>query len=78
MSSLLSNLVDNLSDGFRNIKYTDCRSYFEYILTEEDELLIFICLKCSKNHKMHLSKELANKFANTYEFSNGDISLFCC
>ena len=51
MSSSLSNPVDNLSDGLHNIKCTDCKSCLEYISTEEDELLMFNCLKCSKNHK---------------------------
>ena len=76
MSSPLSNLVDNLSDGLHNIKCTDCKSYLEYISTKKDELLIFNCLKCSKNHKTHFNKELINKFANTYEFFNGDINKF--
>ena len=76
MSSSLLNLVDNLSDGLHNIKCTDCKSYLEYISIEEDELLIFNCQKCSKNHKKHFNKELINKFANTYEFSNRDIIKF--
>ena len=77
MSSSLSNLVDNHSDGLHNIKCTDCKSYLEYISTKEEELLIFHCLKCSKNQKKHFNKELINKLANTYEeFSNEDINKF--
>ena len=74
MSSSLSSLVDNLSDGLHNIKCTDCKSYLEYISTEEDEFLIFNCLKCSKKHGKHFNKELINKFANTCKFSNGEIN----
>ena len=55
MSSSLSNPVDNLSDGLHNIKCTDCKSCLEYISTEEYELLMFNCLKCSKNHKKHFN-----------------------
>ena len=76
MSSSLLNLVDNLSDGLHNIKCRDCKSYLEYISIEKDELLMFTCLKCSKNHIKHFNKELINKFADTYQFSNGDINRF--
>ena len=76
MSSSLSSLVDNLSEGLHNDKCTDCKFYLEYISIEKDELLIVNCVKCSKNHKKHFNNELINKFANTYEFSNGDINTF--
>ena len=49
--SLISNFVDGLSGRLHNIKYRDCKSDLEYKSTEQDELFIFNCLKCSKNHK---------------------------
>ena len=76
MSCPLSNLVENLSELFHDIKCTNRKSYLEYISTEDDKLLIFNCLKCSKNHKKHFNKKLIDKFANTYEFSKGDINKF--
>ena len=76
MSCSLSNLVDNLSELLHDIKCTNRKSCLEYISTEDDKLLIFNCLKCSKNHKKHFNKKLINKFANTYEFSKGDINKF--
>ena len=54
MSSSLSSLVDNLSEGLQNDKSTDCKSYLEYISTK-DELLIFNGLKCCKNHENHFN-----------------------
>ena len=51
MLSLLSNLVNGLYDGLHNSKCTGCKSDLQYISTEEDELFIFNCLECSKNHK---------------------------
>ena len=39
MSSLLSNLVDNLSDGVHKIKWTDCKSCLDYISTKDNELI---------------------------------------
>ena len=46
MSSSLSSLADNLFEGLHN----DCKSRLEYT-SAKDRLLIFNCLKCSKNHK---------------------------
>ena len=42
MSSSLSNLVDNLSEGLHSDKCTDCKSYLDY-MTTKDEQLIFRC-----------------------------------
>ena len=36
MSSSLSNLIDNLSDGFHGDKCIDCKSYFDYMITQDD------------------------------------------
>ena len=58
MSSSPSNLVDNLSEGLRNDKCTDSKSRLEYI-SAKDELLIFNCLKCSKNHKNYSNKNIS-------------------
>ena len=38
---------------------------------------ILLYLKCSKNHKKHFNKDLIKRFANTYEFFDGDINKFC-
>ena len=56
MFSSLSNVVDNLFDGVHNIKCTGCNCYREYISTEEDELLEFNCLECTKNYQKYLTK----------------------
>ena len=40
MSTLLSNLVDNLSEGIHNCKCTNCKSYFDYMITKDDQLII--------------------------------------
>ena len=73
MSSSLSGLVDNLSEGLHNDKCTDCKSCLECISTE-DELLISNCLKCSKSHKNNFDKYLIKRFASTYKSCDGDIS----
>ena len=44
MSSTLSSLVDNLSEGLHNEKCTDCKSRLGY-MTTKDEQLIFRCFE---------------------------------
>ena len=45
-------------------------------MTAKDEQLIFRCFKCKKNYEKDFSKELIQRFANTYEFCNGDLNRF--
>ena len=42
MSSSLSGLVDNLSEGLCSDKCTDCKSCLNYMITKDDQL-IFRC-----------------------------------
>ena len=44
MSSSLTSLVDNLTEGLHNNKCKDCKPCFEYIPTKDSQLL-FKCLK---------------------------------
>ena len=75
MSTSLSNLVINLSEGFHNDRCIDCKSYLEYITTK-DEQLIFRCFRCKKNYERDFNKELIPRFANIYAFCNGDLNKF--
>ena len=40
MSRSLSILVDNLSEGLHNNKCTDCKSYLDYIITKDGQLIL--------------------------------------
>ena len=42
----------------------------------KDDQLIFRCFECRKNYKKNFNKKLIKKFANIYEFCNGDINKF--
>ena len=75
MSTLLSKLVDNLSEGLHNNRCVDCKSCLDYMKTK-DEKLIFRCLNCKKNYEKDFKKELIKRFANIYEFCNGDLNKF--
>ena len=50
MSSSLSNLVDNLSEGLHSDKCTDCKSCLDCRITKDDQQcctqLIFRCFEC--------------------------------
>ena len=50
MSTSLSNLVSNLSEGLHNYRCIDCKSCLDYMKTK-DEQLIFRCFGCKKNYE---------------------------
>ena len=67
MSSSLSSLIDNLSDGFHGNKCIYCKSSLDYMITRDDQL-IFRCFECKNNYQNNFNKDLINRFVNTYEF----------
>ena len=69
MSSSLSKLVDNLSEGIHNNKCADCKSSFHFIKTK-NEKLILECYNCKQRYRKKFNKELIKRFASTYEFCN--------
>ena len=75
MSTSLSNLVNNLSEGLHNDRCIDCKSCLDYMAIK-DEQLIFRCFRCKKNFEKKFNKDLIKRFANTYEFCNGDLNKF--
>ena len=75
MSSSLSKLVDNLSEGIHNDKCADCKSNLDYIKTK-NEKLILECYNCKQRYRKKFSKELIKRFASTYEFCNNDLNKF--
>ena len=75
MSSSLSSLVNNLSEGLRSDKCRDCKSCLDYVITKDDQL-IFKYFECKKNYMKDSNNELIKRFANIYEFCNEDINKF--
>ena len=74
MSISLSSLVDNLSEALHTDKCKDCKSELDFMSIKNNQL-IFQGLECKKNYKKDY-KELIKRFANTYEFCNGDTNKF--
>ena len=64
MSSSLSSLVENLSQGLHNYKCTNCKSCLDYIAAIDNQL-IFKWIEHSKNHKKHFNEDLLKRFENT-------------
>ena len=75
MSSLLSKLVDNLSEEIHNNKCSDCESNLDYIKIKNEKLLLK-CFNCDSYYKKKFNEDLIKKFKNTYSFCNGDLNKF--
>ena len=87
MSTTLSSLVDNLSDGIYNAECIDCKSSLDYMSIKDHQWnciqqsctqLIFRCFKWKMNYKKDFNKELITRFASAYKFCDEDfVMLFC-
>ena len=75
MSTSLSKLVDNLSEGIHINMCINCKSCLDYIKIK-DEKLIFRCFSCKNNYEKDFNKELIKRFSSTHEFCNGDLDEF--
>ena len=73
MSSSLSSLLDNLSEGLHKDKCIDCKSCLDHIMFKDDQL-IFRCFECKKYYRKDFNKDLIKTFASIYEFCNRDIN----
>ena len=75
MSTSLSKLIDNLSEGLHNNRCVECKFCLHY-MKNKDEKLIFRCFSCKKNYEKDFNKELIKRFANTYSFCDIDLNKF--
>ena len=75
MSTSLSILVDNLTEGLHNNRFVDCESYLDYIKTK-NEKLVLKCFNCKTYYEKGFNKELIKRFTNAYEFCNGNLNKF--
>ena len=85
MSSSLSKLVDNLSEGIHNNKCVDCKSNLDYVrittakpssLERKNEKLLLKCFNCNIYYKKKFNKDLIKKFKNTYSYCNNNLNKF--
>ena len=62
MSSSLSKLVNNLSEGIHNNNCSDCESNLDYIEIKKNEKLLLRCFNCKIYYKKKFNKDLIKKF----------------
>ena len=75
MSSSLSKLVDNLSEGIHNNKCVDCNSCLDYFKIKNKKLLLK-CFNCNAYYRKKFNKDLIKKLKNTCSFCNNHINKF--
>ena len=75
MSSSLSKLVGNLSEGIHNNKCLDCNSCLDYIKIKNGKLLLK-CFNCNTYYKKKFNNDLIKKIKNTYSFYDNDLNKF--
>ena len=90
MSSSLSKLVDNLSEGIHNNKCVNCKSNLDYVRIttakpsalarssseRKNEKLLLKYFSRDSFYEKKFNKELIKKFKNTYSFCNNDLNKF--
>ena len=75
MATLLSKLVDNLTENVHNDKCDKCKSNLCFV-NAMNETLLFKCIDCEKAYEKEFNKELLERFSNTYEFCGNDLNKF--
>ena len=73
MTTLLSNLVDNVTEGIHKIKCKDC-DFLEYESVKANSIKCK-CLSCNKNYSNKIDEGL-KRLKNTFKFSNNDTNKF--
>ena len=76
MSSSLSKLVDNLSEGIHNNKCFDCKSNLDYVRITKNKKLLLKCFNCNVYYKKKFNNDLIKKFKNTYSFCDNDLNKY--
>ena len=73
ISTSLLKLVDNLSEGIHNNRFVYSKSCLDYMKTKNEKLILNVY---KMNYEKDFNKELIKRFANTYNFCNGDLNKF--
>ena len=74
LATLLTKLVDNLSNRIHNSRCKGCNCFLEHENVKSN-LIKYNCLTCNKNYSEKLNEELKKK-KNTFKFSNNYINKF--
>ena len=78
MEGLLSNLLDNLTEGIHKIKRKDCDCFLEYE-SAKDDMIKYKSLSCKKDYSNKIDEELRKAIRKYLSFLIMiSINLFCC
>ena len=61
IATLLSNIVDNLTEEIHKIKCKDCECFLEYESVREMSIK-YKCTSCNKNYSNKINEELRKRF----------------
>ena len=75
MTTSLSNLVDNLTEGISKLECKDCDCFLEYESLKENSIK-YKCKSWKKDYSNIIDAELKKRFKKTFKFSNNDINKF--
>ena len=75
MESSLSNLIDNLAEGFHKIKCKDFDYFLEYEIVKKN-LIKYKCLPCNIDYSNKFDKKSKKRFYDIFKFSNKGINTF--
>ena len=75
MTTSLSKLVDNLTEGIHNDKCNKCESNLCFV-NAMNETLTFECVDCKKEYIKDINNKLKERFSNVYEFCGYDMNKF--
>ena len=75
MTTSLSNLVDNLTEGINKNKLKDCDCLLEYEIAKENSGK-YKCISWKRGYSNKIDEELKKRLNNTFRFSNNDIKKF--
>ena len=75
MTSSLSNLVDNPTEGIREIKCKGSDCFLEH-KSAKDTLIKYKWLSWKKDYSHKIDEELKKQFKNTFKLFNNDINKF--
>ena len=75
MTTSLSNLIDNLTEGIYKITCRDCNCFLECEIVK-DNLIKYKRLSCNVDYLKKIDKELKKRLKNTFKFSNDNINKF--
>ena len=75
ITTSLSSLADNLTEGVHKVKCKNCDCFLKYE-SVKDNLIKYKFLSCNKSYSNKIDEELKNRIKNIFNFTDNDINEF--